>query len=302
MTGKNDFPTLSDLKEELRKYEFKPSKARGQNFLFDHNTLRRISEQIPLTLQDTVLEVGPGSGFLTLHLAQTAGCILAVELDSILSSVAQSFLKTRENVEIMNTDILKNDNLSSAVINRLQELNGCSTVVGNLPYSAATAIISAFAQSSLQPRHLVFLLQEEVARRLTASPGNSNYCSSSVITTAAYDSELLQRIGPNVFWPKPKVYSRLVRFKPVLKVRYFSKFAAFVHTLFARPRKTAVNSYLEGISQLPAGKGKKSSESLRNTVTGAIQSLGLSPQTRPGRLDFSQIHSLYKKLVPETLK
>jgi 16S rRNA (adenine1518-N6/adenine1519-N6)-dimethyltransferase len=301
LTGKDDFPTLNDLKEVLKGYSFQPSKARGQNFLFDHNTLRHIVDKFSPNRQDTVLEIGPGSGFLTMHLAQAAGRVLAVEIDKILVRVAKHFLESSENVEIVNADILQNDNLSPRVVERVQDLGGCNLIVGNLPYSAATAIISAIARSNLKPRHLVFLLQEEVARRLAAGFGSPDYCASSVITAAVYDMELLGQIGPSVFWPRPKVNSRLMLLTPSPKVGNYTSFAAFVHTLFARPRKTAVNSYLEGISrQLQAAKGYKSS--LRDTVTSAIQSLGMDPKVRPSKLDFDQIHDLFKKLVPETLR
>lgn len=301
MTGKGGFPTLSDLKAALKSRGFRPSKSRGQNFLFDHNTLRIISAEIAALPEDTVLEIGPGSGFLTMHLAPTAGRILAVELDSMLSAVARSFVKTNENVEFMNTDILKKDGVNPVVLKRLRDLGGCSVVAGNLPYSAATAIIYAIACSDLTPRQLVFLLQEEVACRLSAHPGSPDYCAASVITMATYDAELLHRIGPNVFWPKPRVNSRLIRFRPAQRVPNLRRFAAFAHALFARPKKTAVNSFVEGVFSLPEAIRPRHEDNLRDAVTTALRSLEIDPRIRPGRLDFLQIEALYGKLVPEIL-
>jgi 16S rRNA (adenine1518-N6/adenine1519-N6)-dimethyltransferase len=302
LTGKGRLPILSDLKAALRGRGFLPSKARGQNFLFDHNTLRIVAGEVAALPQDTVLEVGPGSGFLTMHLAGTAGRVLAVEVDSTLSLVAKHFLQAHNNIEVMTANILRNDDLNPEVEERLRELGDCSLIAGNLPYSAATAIISAIARSDLKPRRLVFLLQEEVARRLTADPGTSDYGSNSVITAAAFNTQLLQRIGPNVFWPKPRVSSRLVRLTPAAKVGDLPKFASFVHTLFARPKKTAVNSLLEGLARLPTVANREHPDSLREEVVSAIKSLGVGLKVRPGRLDLGQIIKLHEKLVPETLK
>jgi 16S rRNA (adenine1518-N6/adenine1519-N6)-dimethyltransferase len=249
-----------------------------------------------------VLEIGPGSGFLTMQLAQTAGRVLAVEVDGILTAVSRRFLEGTDNVEIMNADIFQKDSLNPEVIERLRKLGGCSLAVGNLPYSAATAIVSALARSNLSPRGMVFLLQEEVARRLGASPGSPDYGAVSVIMAAAFDAELLQRIGPNVFWPKPKVSSRLVRLRPAQKVQNLERFAAFVHTLFARPRKTAANSFVEGAARGLSGKPGEPKDVLRRTVAAALQSLGVDPKARPGALNLDQVKALHKKLVPESLK
>ncbi len=302
MTSKDDYPTLRDLKVALRNSGFVPSKARGQNFLFDHNILRSISGEVAALPDDIVLEIGPGSGFLTMHLAQTAGRVLGVEVDGTLSSVSKRFLGKCENVEIMTADILQKGSINTAVLRRIGELGGCSLAVGNLPYSAATAIVSAIAGSDLKLRRMVFLVQEEVARRLTASHGDPDYCAGSVITAASFDTELLQRIGPSVFWPRPKVNSRLVRFRPAPKVSDPAGFALFVHTLFARPKKTAVNSFLEGLSRTPTGTDRERRSHQREAIIRAIQSIGMDPRVRPGRLAFEQIEALHKKLVPEILK
>jgi len=149
---------------------------------------------------------------------------------------------------------------------------------------------------------MVFLLQEEVAERLSASPGSPDYSAISVITAAAFDAQLLQRMGPNVFWPKPQVSSRLVRLRPAPKVPNLDRFAAFVHTLFARPRKTAVNSFVEGATRYSKDKTGECRDALRTAVTGALQSLGVDAKARPGTLDFDQIKALHEKLVPESLK
>jgi 16S rRNA A1518/A1519 N6-dimethyltransferase RsmA/KsgA/DIM1 with predicted DNA glycosylase/AP lyase activity len=118
---------------------------------------------------------------------------------------------------------------------------------------------------------------------------------------AAYDTELLQRIGPNVFWPKPRVNSRLVRFTPAIRARDLPEFAAFARVLFARPKKTVVNSFVEGLSHPTSAAGTTNKDNLRDIVTSALHILDIDPRIRPGKLDFSQIKSLYKKLVPEIL-
>jgi 16S rRNA (adenine1518-N6/adenine1519-N6)-dimethyltransferase len=289
-------PTLKDLKSALKRKGFTPSKALGQNFLYEHQVLEAIAMEINPAQTGVLLEIGCGSGFLTMHLADTAGKILAVEIDQVLVTVAKRFLSEYPNVEVLEADILKNGEISPAVLKRLEELGGCGLVAGNLPYSAATAIVSALAHWKFTPEALVFMLQEEVARRLAAEPGSPDYGALSVITQAAFEVELLREIGPEVFWPKPKVDSRLLKLTPVKFDGDLRQFEAFVHALFAQPRKTALNSLVMGAGRVDLPFVVKDTAGLREKVAGLFRLFGIDPAVRPGRLDLSQIRKLFDNL------
>ncbi len=299
-SDKQQLPTLSELKAALRRKGFKPSKARGQNFLFEHRLLGAIAEDVGAGEQDVVLEIGSGCGFLTMHLAGRVRRLLAVEIDRTLAGVATRFLERYANVEILSADFLTGGQVNAEIVERVREIGGCDVVTGNLPYSAATAMIGALAQWAFRPRSLVFMLQEEVARRLTARPGSSDYGGLSVITQAAFEAELLRKVGPEVFWPKPKVHSRVVRLKPRALTGDFGHFTRFVHALFAQPRKTALNSLVAGVTRSRELSAIGTGAKLRGRVAGILSSLGIELETRPGQLDFAQIQAIHGELVPET--
>jgi 16S rRNA (adenine1518-N6/adenine1519-N6)-dimethyltransferase len=291
-------PTLKELKRALRDASFKPSKSRGQNFLFDHGTLGAIANDAGITPQDTVLEVGCGCGFLTAHLARLAGRVLAVEIDPVLAAVSRRFLASWGNIEVFTADILKGAAVNPDVLKKLRDTGGCEVVIGNLPYSAATAIISALSDWEFKPRALVLLLQEEVAGRLAAGPGEAGRGALSVISQAAFKINLLRRIGPGVFWPKPRVHSRLVRLEPRRVTSEFSDFRRFVFALFAQPRKTAVNSLSLGVVRSGLLQSENSAE-VREKIADMVASLGIDNTARPGQLSESQIEAVFRRFLTE---
>ena len=294
--GSKRKPTLSDLKSVLRERRFTPSKARGQNFLYEHRVLEAIANEINPRQDDIVVEIGCGCGFLTMHLADRAKKVIAVEIDPVLTAVAEQFLSEYTNVEILQADILENGELNPLVLKRLAKEGRCGLVAGNLPYSAATAIIGAFAHWEPEPRELVFMLQEEVAQKLAIWPGERGCGALSMITHAAYQVEMLRKIGPEVFWPKPKVDSRLLRLKPLYVGRDFKLFEKFVHALFAQPRKTAVNSLITGAERADLPFTAQDPAALRLKIVGLLGSLGLDTTVRPSRLDRVQIWELFENL------
>lgn len=294
MTDSVPFPTLRDLKSALRREGFTPSKARGQNFLFEHKILQAVAKDVAPGPRDIVLEIGCGCGFLTLHLAQEVGTVLAVEIDRTLTRIAGNFLKPYPKAQVMAADLLTGEKVNPAVLKRLDELGGCDLIAGSLPYSAATAMITALSRSKLRPRKMLFLLQEEVARRLGAAPGSRDYGALSVITARAYETTLLRKVGPNAFWPRPKVESRLVCLQPKKRPCDLETFSRFVHALFSQPRKTAVNSLLHGISR----RGVQAGPELRKKITELLVSLELTTSARPGSLSLNEIEAIYKNLAP----
>ncbi len=223
------------LRRRLDKAGVRPSTRRGQNFLLDGNMLRLIAQAGELTPADVVLEVGPGTGFLTRHLTKAGPLVLAVELDRGLLPIAREEVANFPNIFFIQGDILASKNhINPEVIAKLEELielkrsqlahDASGTdgepklkCVSNLPYSAGTPLVMNMFASSLPWQLGVFLLQKEVAERITAPPGGKNYGALSISSALASESNIERIVPPNAFWPRPQVDSAVivVRFKPL---------------------------------------------------------------------------------------
>lgn len=221
------------LRAKLDKAGLKPSVRRGQNFLLDMNLLNFIVETAAAGPNDLVLEVGPGTGFLTRRLALTGCLVLGVELDHGLLPLAKDETKDLPNVFIMQGDILAGKNrINPDVLSKVQELHdeksrlmreeNNTTVpslkcVSNLPYSAGTPFVMNLLSSELPWERGVFLLQREVGERMTAGPGGKDYGALAIMCGLAAKAKAERIVGPQVFWPRPKVDSVVVKmdFLPV---------------------------------------------------------------------------------------
>ena len=217
--------TLQKLRSRLDKAGLRPSAARGQNFLLDQNQLRFIAAAAELGPADVVLEVGPGSGLLTRLAARSGALVLAVEVDRGLLALAMEETAGLPNALYMHGDILAaKHRLNPAVTARLAELlelkrrqstGGAGEAVlksvSNLPYAVGTPFIMNLFSSPLPWRSGVFLLQKEVAERLTAAPGSKNYGALSIGAALAATPSIERVVGPRAFWPCPNVDSAVVR-------------------------------------------------------------------------------------------
>ena len=218
------------LRARLDRAGIRPSTRRGQNFLLDTNQLRFIAETGELTPNDVVLEVGPGTGFLTRQLARNGSLVLAVELDYGLLPLAEEETAGFPNVFYLQGDILAGKNrINPDAITRLKELLALKAktpspdggepglkCVSNLPYSAGTPLVMNLLSSPLPWRLGVFLLQREVAERLIAPPGGKDYGALSIAASLASETTIERLVTPRAFWPRPKVESAVVRmaFRP----------------------------------------------------------------------------------------
>ena len=209
------------LRARLNRAGIRPSTRRGQNFLLDSNMLYFIAQTGGLGPGDVVLEVGPGSGFLTRRLPLSGALVLGVELDHGLLPVAQEETAGLPNVFYMQGDILAGKNhINPAVVERLRELlalkakglaatpEGSEPVlksVSNLPYSAGTPFVMNALSSPLPWAVGVFLLQQEVAERIVAPPGGKNYGALSIAAGLGATTPTARCVGPRPFWPRPNV-------------------------------------------------------------------------------------------------
>lgn len=195
--------TPTRVHELLRAHGLAPRKAAGQNFVTDANTVRRIVEAAGVEVDDTVLEIGPGLGSLTLGLAEVAARVVAIEIDAGMVAALTEVLDGLDHVEVVHADALRAD---------LDELVGAGPVrvVANLPYNTATPLVlHALATSSV--RDLFVMVQREVGERWAARPGDPLHAGVSVKLALQAEVAIALTVPRTVFHPVPNVDSVMVR-------------------------------------------------------------------------------------------
>lgn len=197
---------LSEMRRTLRELEVAPVKTLGQNFLFDQNLARWVVQQAQLTAGDFILEIGPGLGALTAPALATGASVLAIEKDGRLAN----FLRQRfdsPRFEIVHADALDFDvrNLFA---------RGPTKLLANLPYYISTEILLRYLDLPSPIILAVFMLQKEVAIRLTAGPGSKDYGIIGLVLQSQYRIEYLRTVPATVFFPQPEVDSAFVRLCP----------------------------------------------------------------------------------------
>ncbi|BBE22107.1 ribosomal RNA small subunit methyltransferase A [Arthrobacter sp. MN05-02] len=216
--------------------DIRPTKTLGQNFVIDGNTIRRIVAAANLAADETVLEVGPGLGSLTLGLLDAAERVVAVEIDPILAGKLPDTMARWRPHRADALDVVRQDAL------RVTELPHPPTaLVANLPYNVAVPVVLNLLERFPSLRHGLVMVQDEVADRLAAPPGSKTYGVPSV--KAAWYSDMAKAgvVGMNVFWPAPKIASGLVRFtrrEPPATTATREQVFAVIDAAFAQRRKT----------------------------------------------------------------
>ena len=195
----------ADIRELAAKLGVVPTKKLGQNFVTDPNTIRRIVAAAKLDGTETVVEIGPGLGSLTLGLLEVAERVIAVEVDSKLASELEATVAKRapgKHFVLVESDALRVTELPAEP----------QALVANLPYNISVPVLLHFLETFGSLRFGLVLVQAEVAHRLAAGPGNKVYGIPSVKLAWYADAALAGNIGRNVFWPAPNVDSALVYF------------------------------------------------------------------------------------------
>ncbi len=185
----------------------RPKRSLGQNFLVDPNLQRKIVAALGAGAGDAVLEVGPGRGALTRHLAGSVGRLVAVELDDALAAALEAELGGVPGVEVVHADILRFRPESA-----FEDVAGLR-VIGNVPYNITTPLLFHLLERP-RPAVLVLMVQKEVAERIAAPPGGRTYGALSVGVRSVADVELLFTIGRAAFRPVPDVDSTVLRIVP----------------------------------------------------------------------------------------
>lgn len=261
--------------ERMRRFDIRPRRRLGQNFLIDNNILDVIAASSALSGQDVVLEVGGGLGVLSEYLADRAAFTHVIELDESLRPALEDALSGRTNVDLIFADAVEID--FASLDPRPNKL------IANLPYNiAARSVIKAFHE--LPELELCCVMtQREVAERLVSPPGGRLYGASSVLTQAVASQSEQRRLSRNIFHPVPNVDSSLVTFRRS-RPNPPAGFTELVHDAFAHRRKPLAGSL--------ALARRDDDSSVKARAAAALERLGLPADTRAERLSADQFLEL----------
>ena len=227
-----------DTKKTLHENSVKLKKKYGQNFCIDSSVIDDIVKASKINNEDTVLEIGPGAGVLTKELAKTAKKVIAVEIDDEMVKLLQKELKSFDNVDIINQDIMKWDRLSSLPIG--------TKVVANLPYYITTPILIRLLDERSLFDRITIMVQKEVAERLCAKPSTKAYGAITLAVNYTTQASLVRIVDRKAFLPPPNVDSAVVTMKvldkPHVNVSDETKLNTLIRTSFLHRRKTLINS------------------------------------------------------------
>jgi len=258
-----------DVPALLHQYGLRPRKGLGQNFLLDESALRQIVSAADLGPDDCVLEIGPGLGSLTRHLALAARIVNAVELDRDLFAPLKKVLAPYKNVRLVQGDILALD--PSVLVDAPGYV-----VVANIPYYITSAVIRHLLEGSPRPRRIVLTVQKEVARRICAIPGDMSLLALSVQVYGR--PTIAARIPAEAFYPVPSVDSAVVRMdiypEPAIPSALLETFFRLAKAGFGQKRKTLRNS-------LASLLGREGAESL-------LAAAGIDPMRRAETLTLEE--------------
>ncbi|MEX0806721.1 MAG: 16S rRNA (adenine(1518)-N(6)/adenine(1519)-N(6))-dimethyltransferase RsmA [Candidatus Binatia bacterium] len=281
-------PTLyEEARAALRDSEFKPRKRLGQNFLIHERVIDAILRTLDLKSHDSVLEIGPGLGFLTRRLVERAAGVWAVEIDPLLTErLRQSDLASNPIFHLISGDILK---VSLAEILPSEKVK----LVGNLPYRISTPVLFRVLELREHFSLLVLMVQKEVADRIASAPGTKAYGTLSVWCQIHGQVVDKVQVAPEAFFPRPKVRSTILKIAlfptPRVPRNQIPILRGLVRAAFGQRRKTLGNVMTAWLA------------SDRNAVEKFLRSEGIDPQRRGETLTVEDFLRLTKALNSSTL-
>lgn len=261
---------MATLYEEVRAAfsdsEFRPSKRRGQNFLIHHNVIDSILRLIELSPQDQIVEIGPGLGFVTRRLVETASKVWAVEVDAFLIDwLKRSAMGGHPRLQLIHDDILKV---------QLDEILPTHKVklVANLPYSISTPVLFRLFDWRNHFSSLVVMVQKEVADRIASRPGTKAYGTLSV--WCQIHGRVVEKVpvSPAAFYPRPEVRSTILKIElypePLIPANELPLLRGLVRSAFGQRRKTLGNALSTWLKQS------------RNDIESFLRAEGIEPRRR----------------------
>jgi 16S rRNA (adenine1518-N6/adenine1519-N6)-dimethyltransferase len=235
-----------DVPQLIHQFGIHPSKSLGQNFLLDESALDQVVSAAEISPVDVVLEIGPGLGSLTRHLALAAQKVIAVELDSRLIPALRQVVGQYANIQVVEGDIM--------ALDPARLISGSSyLVVANIPYYITSALIRHLLESISPPRRFVLTIQKEVAERICASPGKMSLLSLSVQIYG--HPQIVAYVPAEAFYPAPNVDSAVIRqdlyAAPMIPVSLLDSFFTLTRAGFSQKRKTLRNALSAGLHRSP---------------------------------------------------
>ncbi len=270
---------LSRTKELCKIYEIKPTRSKGQNFLVNEEVYNKIIAAAQLKKTDTVLEVGPGLGFLTEKLSASAGKVVAVELDNTIFSYLEIkvIAQKLDNVTLLNNDILQT---------KVKEILPLKyKVVANLPYNITSIFLRTFLESDFRPQSFVLMLQKEVAERITAQAGEMSLLALSVQYFGT--PEIINIVPAADFYPAPEIDSAIVKITTTSNLASAAATKLFFRLArigFSAKRKMLKKNLANGL-KIPVTEIEK-----------ALVELNLDLKIRPQDLSLSDWKKMFAKL------
>lgn len=275
----------------LQKYQFHFQKKFGQNFLIDTSVLERIIAAAGIGPEDCVLEIGPGIGTMTQYLAETAGSVIAVEIDKALIPILEETLALYENITVIQGDILKLD------IRELAEKYAGGKklkVVANLPYYITTPIIMGLFEKDIPLSGITVMVQKEVAERMQAKPGTKDYGALSLAVQYYAEPKIAANVPPNCFMPRPTVGSAVIHLEhreiPPVKVEDEKFMFDLIRAAFNQRRKMLPNALMgAGIPGLT-----------KENITESLSKIGIPETIRGEKLslqEFAMLSDLLKNIL-----
>lgn len=294
MGMREDISTPRRTKEIIQRHGFSFKKSLGQNFLIDQNILDKIVAAAGLDSDKGALEIGPGIGALTEKLAREAGKVAAVEIDQRLLPILEEVLEPYPHIHVVHGDVLKLD-LQALFAAEFGGMSGVS-VVANLPYYVTTPILMRLLEEKLPLKHIVVMIQKEVAQRMAASPGGKDYGSLSIAVQYYSIPELICTVPHSVFIPQPNVESAVIRLTvrehPAVDVQDEGFFFDIVQASFAQRRKTISNNL----------KSRYFPEEGRERLDQLLTAAGIVPSRRAETLSLEEFAKLSDVLLEAGVK
>ena len=238
-----NYNSINEIQQLLKARNISLKKRWGQNFLVSPQVKEKIVDLIGPETEDSVWEIGPGIGSMSILLADRVAALTLFEIDyGLVRFLEEQFAQVR-SVRILGGDFL-------ATWQTVRDERGLpDKLVGNLPYSSGSAMIVDLIKHGGITKKMVFLLQREVAERMTAGPGSKDYSFFSVICASALDIQVQGRVNPGAFYPRPEVVSAIVECRPsplYSQIEDRDLFISLTKLLFSSRRKTVKNNLLGG--------------------------------------------------------
>lgn len=277
----------AEIRRTLAELGLTLKKRWGQNFLINPGVRDKILELVDPRADEMIWEIGPGLGCLTSALLGRCRLLVGFEIDHGLMRFLQSCFAGREDFALEAGDAVER-------WSEVRERRGVpDKVVGNLPYSAASAVIGSFAENGFSPKRLIFTVQRELAARLAATPGGKNYSSFSVLCQRAYRVREAFSIRPGSFYPAPQVTSTVVDLEPRDQEDsppVTALFQRLVQAAFRSRRKTLWNNLQAWSSGFTEGR-----------LAAALAAEGIDPGCRAEQLEPERLAALARRLASEDL-